>query len=273
MTRAILHWSTALCLAIFCTTAAAGRVLTAEPHRQITAGTDTLTTTEVILARFGDGDLMSFRQWAAQKIMYPVEAAMNGESGEVLAEFVVDKTGTVTDVKILESPGPLLAGEITRVILSSPRWTPQMEDGVPTAVAFRLSFNFAIGAPSLSMLENLPESRDFVIQTTDGATFSAKEGPRFHGGTPNQFKRWVVAKTKTLFERGVRMMGRVIVNFSIGTDGKISRIEVVETSSPELAELVVRAIEASPKWKPATLNKQPVEIRIMDLTIDFDSIF
>ena len=58
----------------------------------------------------GMGALMS---WLSQNIKYPVIAAENGVEGRVIVQFVVEKDGSITDVKIAKSVDPSLDKEAT----------------------------------------------------------------------------------------------------------------------------------------------------------------
>ena len=46
------------------------------------------------------------------------------------------------------------------------------------------------------------------------------------------------------------IQGRVMVDFIIGKDGKVSDVRVVKGVSPELDAEAVKVVSASPKWRP-----------------------
>ncbi len=87
--------------------------------------------------RFNGGDpLVEFRSYIAKHLIYPEEARDNGVDGRVVVEFIVDKTGKVTGVKVLQGAHPVLNGEAVRVIESSPLWTPGKQRGKPVLVRY-----------------------------------------------------------------------------------------------------------------------------------------
>ncbi len=95
-----------------------------------------------IMPAFNGGDIKTFRAWALSKVRFPAEAVQSGVSGRVSVSFVVDKTGAVTDIKVLSSPSRLLSEEVVRVLRSSPRWSPGMQRGEIVRVPFSLHIDF-----------------------------------------------------------------------------------------------------------------------------------
>lgn len=87
---------------------------------------------------------------------------------------------------------------------------------------------------------------------------------------PRQFlEKWVYQYLKYPQE-AVRdgVQGRVMVEFVIGTDGKVTDVKVVKGVSPELDAEAVKVVSASPKWKPARLKGEKVRCS-MTIPIEF----
>ena len=57
------------------------------------------------------------------------------------------------------------------------------------------------------------------------------------------------------------VQGRVVVLFTVETDGSISEIEVVKNFSPEFDAEAVRVIKTMPKWIPGRIGDKPVRVR------------
>ena len=84
-------------------------------------------------------------------------------------------------------------------------------------------------------------------------------------------EKWVYPNIKYPVE-AVRdgIQGRVMVDFIIGTDGKVTDVRVVRSVDPDLDEEAIRVVSSSPKWKPGKMagNKVrtsitiPVEFRL-----------
>ena len=81
----------------------------------------------------GMGALMS---WLSQNIKYPVIAAENGVQGRVIVQFVVEKDGSITDVKVAKSVDPSLDKEAARVVGSMPHWIPGKQNGSAVRVKY-----------------------------------------------------------------------------------------------------------------------------------------
>ena len=64
-----------------------------------------------------------------QNLKYPKEAEKAGASGTVRIHFIVEKDGTLTNVKVPESVHPALDAEAIRLIKAMPKWTPAQLDG------------------------------------------------------------------------------------------------------------------------------------------------
>lgn len=90
-----------------------------------------------------DGD-NEFRRWIAQNVVYPQSAIDVGLQGRVYIQFVVEKDGTITNVKVSRSVDPLLDKEAIRVIESSPKWNPGKQQGTPVRVKFFFPITFSI---------------------------------------------------------------------------------------------------------------------------------
>lgn len=89
----------------------------------------------------GAGALM---QWLRDNINYPVIAAENGIEGRVTVQFVVSKTGAISDVRVARSVDPSLDKEAVRVVSSMPNWTPGKQNGSAVNVRYTLPVTFKL---------------------------------------------------------------------------------------------------------------------------------
>lgn len=58
--------------------------------------------------------------------------------------FLIDKDGSITDIKILKDPGYKTADEVFRVIKNSPKWKPATKDGKPVKYHHNHSITFYV---------------------------------------------------------------------------------------------------------------------------------
>ena len=86
-------------------------------------------------------ELLSFIQ---ENAIYPPFSSINNEPGRVLCQFVIDKSGKLINVKILEGVNEDLDVEVIRVLSLSPQWKPVKVKGKPVNVVFTLPINFKI---------------------------------------------------------------------------------------------------------------------------------
>lgn len=94
---------------------------------------------------FQGGGLQNFRSWVMQRINYPQKAAEEGIQGTVIVEFYVGVKGDIEELRVLQTPDPILSEEVRRVIRTSPRWTPgTSSDGTPLRMQFTLPIQFKL---------------------------------------------------------------------------------------------------------------------------------
>ena len=89
----------------------------------------------------GQGALM---QYLASNIKYPVVAQENGVQGRVIVSFVVERDGSISDVKVARSVDPSLDREAQRVVKSMPRWSPGKQNGSTVRVKYTVPVVFRL---------------------------------------------------------------------------------------------------------------------------------
>jgi periplasmic protein TonB len=88
----------------------------------------------------------SVSEYLASHINYPAEAVQLGVQGTAYVSFIIEKDGTVSNVK-LERPisnGPDLNKEALRVLSEMPNWAPGKQDGHPVRVQFMVPIRFKL---------------------------------------------------------------------------------------------------------------------------------
>lgn len=86
----------------------------------------------------------SVNGWLADHIKYPVVAAENGISGRVVVQFVVERDGSVSQVRVVRSVDPSLDKEAQRVISSMPKWIPGKQNGQAVRSRFTVPVTFRL---------------------------------------------------------------------------------------------------------------------------------
>jgi periplasmic protein TonB len=90
------------------------------------------------------GGMSAFYEYVGKNLKYPVEARRNNIEGRVYIEFVVEKDGSLTDVRILKGIGGGCDQEAIRIIENAPKWIPGKQRGRPVRVKMVLPIYFKL---------------------------------------------------------------------------------------------------------------------------------
>ena len=83
-------------------------------------------------------------EYLSKNIKYPVVAEENGIQGRVIVTFVVERDGSITDVKVAKSVDPSLDKEAPRVVKSMPHWIPGKQNGSAVRVKYTVPVTFRL---------------------------------------------------------------------------------------------------------------------------------
>jgi TonB family protein len=224
------------------------------------------------LASFPGGTVACYR-WLSDHIKYPEECKEKGIEGEVTVLFVVEKDGSISDIKAQHSTDEAFVKEVTRVVSSMPKWKPAKVNGevVRSRMHFPINFGFTdkekkmvyfkIGKGSLSQeITSVTGQGTPSGEVTDDNIYSDPEtNASFPGGMEALYK-WISENLRYPEEcKANNIQGRVIVQFVIDTDGSITEIKAIRSPDDVLSQEAIRVLSAMPKWKPATSDgKNPV---------------
>lgn len=99
--------------------------------------------TETVTKTCGPG-MSGLMQYLATSVRYPVVAEENGVQGRVVCTFVVERDGSISNVKVAKSVDPSLDKEAVRVIKTMPRWTPGKQKGEAVRVKYTVPVTFRL---------------------------------------------------------------------------------------------------------------------------------
>ena len=257
-------------------------------------GDDDEKTFEIVekMPEFPGGD-KALLEFLSKNIKYPVEAQKKGLQGRVVLGFVVEKDGSLSDVKTAKSVDPLLDEEAMRVVKSMPKWLPGRQNGKSVRVKFNV--------PILFKLNKSDEKSDgqtaLALRPADSPTAqpSASSGerifevveqmPQFPGGDKAVLE-YLSSNVKYPVEaQKMGEQGRVIVGFIVEKDGTVSNAKVVKSNKYTMVEIekdgtvvkkletsegaaiqeleaeALRVVQSMPKWTPGKLNGKPVRVK------------
>ena len=95
------------------------------------------------MPEFPGGDL-GLMKYIQKNVKYPPIAKEYNITGKVYISFVVDRSGSVTNVKVVRGVDKNLDAEAVRVIKSLPKYKPGKQRGKAVKVMFTVPINFTL---------------------------------------------------------------------------------------------------------------------------------
>ena len=90
------------------------------------------------------GGEKAMMEYVANNVVYPKEAQDKSIAGRVFVSFVVEKDGSINEVKVLRGIGGGCDEESARVVKAMPKWTPGKVKGEPVRVSYTMPINFKL---------------------------------------------------------------------------------------------------------------------------------
>jgi protein TonB len=91
-----------------------------------------------------EGGLSAFYEYIQRNLKYPAIARRNNIEGKVFVQFVVERDGRLTDVRVLKGIGGGCDEEAVRIISGAPKWQPGKQRGRPVRVQMILPIMFRL---------------------------------------------------------------------------------------------------------------------------------
>ena len=202
------------------------------------------------------GGMDQMAKYLSENIKYPEEAKDKGISGRVYIEFVIEKDGAVSNVKVMKSIGGGCDEEGVRVVNAMPKWKPGMQKGKPVRVHYVLPIFF-----------KLDDSATTAKKTDEKIYDTPETMPEYPGGMEAMIKYMQenITVPEKYMDMDVKATYRVMVSFVVEADGSVTDVKTVkpEPSKQDLNDEAVRVVKGMPKWKPGTMDGKPVRVRYM----------
>ena len=112
-------------------------------HNRGNAGMDKVYDVVEVMPQFPGGQVELFN-FLSDNVKYPADAEKKKIEGRVIATFVVDKDGSITDAEIVRSVYPSLDAEALRVINAMPKWVPGRQSGKAVRVKYTVPLTFSL---------------------------------------------------------------------------------------------------------------------------------
>ncbi len=184
--------------------------------------------------------------YLSQNIRYPEIARKEGIQGRVYVTFVIEKDGSVDNVRILRGIGFGCDEEAVRVVSSMPKWNPGKQRGQAVRVQFNLPIRFYLNDEQISKNEETTSITYKVVEQMP--EFANKDK------TLEQFLKDNLKYPESAHKAGIQ--GTVYVNFLVKEDGSIANTNILRGIGSGCDEEALRVVNLM-KFRP---GKQGGEI-------------
>ena len=164
------------------------------------------------------GGEQAMMKFVAENINYPQEAKDKEIAGRVFVSFVVEKDGSVDEVKVMRGIGGGCDEEVVRVVKAMPKWKPGKQDGKPVRVNYMMPFNFKLDTPQKtnSLVGSIWEGTG--TGTKDGVTYTWHSVLQFNSENEGLLIEKLVSQKKNADP--VVEFENVAMDFEYAFDGK-----------------------------------------------------
>lgn len=221
-------------------------------------------------------------------LRYPQSAMRYKLEGRVFLTFVVEKDGSITNVKIKRDIGGGCGHEAKRVVEMMPKWIPGKQNGKPVKVQFNLPIIFKLKdedkakhTDETSLLKNDSTSSDTIVKVifdleSDEETEiilsidPVETPPQFPGGEDSLYS-FIYSNLRypqEAIDNGIE--GRVYITFVVEKDGSITGIKILRDIGYGCGEEAVRVLKMMPKWIPGKDHLGNIHRTQYNMPINFE---
>ena len=163
----------------------------------------------------GESALM---EYVSKNVVYPEEAKEKEIQGRVFIGFVVEKDGSIGEVKVLRGIGGGCDEEAVRVIKGMPKWKPGIQKGKPVRVSYQIPIYFKLDTPQKtnSLVGSVWEGTG--TGTKGGVTYTWHSILQFNSENEGLLIEKLVSQKKN--EKPVVEFENVAMDFEYAFDGK-----------------------------------------------------
>lgn len=90
------------------------------------------------------GGYQALYQYLGANIKYPEQAKAENISGTVFVRFVVEKDGSISNIKLMRDIGGGCGAEAVRVLSEMPHWNPARQRGKRVRALYQLPIKFTL---------------------------------------------------------------------------------------------------------------------------------
>ena len=210
------------------------------------------------IAEFPGGQT-SKKLFIDSNLVYPDYALTQGLEGNCFVKFVVEKDGTLTNVKVMRGivDCPDCDREAVRVVKLMPKWKPGTLEGEPVRSYYNLCITFKMPPIDVPMTDH---GGGTYIGFDKGVkiTVLLDESPEFSFGGAG-LRQFLTANLKYP-ERALRegLTGRCYTQFTVLADGSVINPKVMRgvPDCPECDAEAIRVIKLMPNWQKGSMARK-----------------
>ena len=210
---------------------------------------------------YPDG-MAAFYKFLSTNLKYPSEAIAKNVRGKVLVSFIVEKDGSLADIKIERGLGSGTDEETIRVLKLSKNWNPGILDGKAVRVKYNIPVSFALAGQTGASVSKTTNSKYTVVEDNTVYNFVSMENPPNYPGGIAAFYKFLGENIKyPAAAKDNKIQGKVLVSFVVRQDGSLTDIKVERKLGYGTDEEAVRVLKLSKKWNPGLENGKPVSVK------------
>ena len=201
------------------------------------------------------GGPKALMDYLMENVKYPKTAFDANIQGRVIAQFVVDKEGTVRDAHVVKSVDPILDAEALRVINNMPKWRPGRQNGKVVNVKYTIPVSFSLdgnndspqtaGSPNLEGysltvdgekvdIGMLKEISPYKIRSVSVDKSKQKVSVTTYKNSATQF---IIQFLHSAREKCKNETGRDLNSQKITVNGKVMTLDEIEASSLNIRDI------------------------------------
>lgn len=215
------------------------------------------------------GGMAAMKEYIRKNFKYPAKIHEQEIQGRVIVQFIVEKDGTLSNMKVLRSLDPILDTEALRVLSGMPKWNPGKQKGQTVRVKYAVPVPFSFIDTKTEEIKESNLSEVVVVAyepeeevKKDEPVFSVvDEMPKYPGGLSalmSYLGRNIKYPTAS---QQRKEEGRVIVEMIINADGRVVNPQIARSVSPLLDAEAIRVVSSMPKWEPGKQGGKIVSVK------------
>lgn len=189
-----------------------------------------------------------------KNLNYPLEARQNNIEGTVVASFVVEKDGSLSNIKIVKDIGGGCGPEVLRVVEgineAGIKWTPGINNGKVVRSRFNLPIKF-----------KLEEAPPYTIVGRDSVYTQFEKPLEFKGGEEALQNYLTENLDYPPSGNDSCLVGRIELQLIVRPGGDVRILDLIDYSGLDFDfwyEAISLATSTYGKWEPATFGGRPV---------------